>query len=98
MDAELKAKWVAALRGGEFEQASGNFHIGGKYCCLGVLACVLTGIRGAAITTKHPGSDTLGGYLVDQGVPSKKMSTFVRMNDVEGKSFAEIADYIEANL
>jgi hypothetical protein len=43
MDAELKAKWVAALRSGEYEQARGMLHDEqhGGYCCLGVLCKVV---------------------------------------------------------
>lgn len=37
MNPEIKKKWLAALRGGEFEQCTGYLKDGGKYCCLGVL-------------------------------------------------------------
>lgn len=41
MDKELKDKWVAALRSGEYKQTKGKFHDTtretGGYCCLGVL-------------------------------------------------------------
>jgi hypothetical protein len=37
MDAELKRKWVEALRSGKYEQASGKLRVGNKFCCLGVL-------------------------------------------------------------
>lgn len=48
MDAELKTKWVAALRSGEFRQATGKLRDGDPegdgyaFCCLGVL-CVVKG-------------------------------------------------------
>lgn len=45
MDPELKARWIEALRSGEFEQgysllkySSGNAGESPKYCCLGVLS------------------------------------------------------------
>lgn len=41
MDAELKAKWVAALRSGEYEQTTGALRKEGGYCCLGVLCDVV---------------------------------------------------------
>lgn len=37
MDAEWKAKWVAALRSGEYEQGVGNLMAPVGFCCLGVL-------------------------------------------------------------
>lgn len=44
MDAQLKAKWVEALRSGEFKQGQGKLHNPKEdsYCCLGVL-CKLSG-------------------------------------------------------
>lgn len=39
MNPEIKAKWVAALRSGDYEQGRGYLHRGG-FCCLGV-ACDL---------------------------------------------------------
>lgn len=37
MDTAVKAKWVAALRSGEYKQGAGALARGGRYCCLGVL-------------------------------------------------------------
>jgi hypothetical protein len=37
MDAQWKAKWVAALRSGEYEQGRMYLKRDDKFCCLGVL-------------------------------------------------------------
>ncbi len=37
MNSEIKAKWVAALRSGDFTQGTGALNYDGRYCCLGVL-------------------------------------------------------------
>jgi hypothetical protein len=38
MNPEVKAKWVAALRSGDYEQGRHRLHCkDGKFCCLGVL-------------------------------------------------------------
>jgi hypothetical protein len=52
MDAEIKTKWVEALRSGEYDQARGVLHDrdNGGFCCLGVLCKVI----GAAF---GPGSE-----------------------------------------
>lgn len=86
MDPELKAKWVKALRSGEYEQAretlrtrrpEGHF----AYCCLGVLMDIT-------------GEAHFNYTLIEQlGV---RNSTFIKMNDDDRKSFSEIADYIES--
>jgi hypothetical protein len=43
MDAQLKAKWVEALRSDEFKQGSGQLHDRkeNSYCCLGLLCRVM---------------------------------------------------------
>jgi len=37
MNPEVKAKWLAALRSGEYQQGTGTLRARGRYCCLGVL-------------------------------------------------------------
>lgn len=42
MRADIKAEWLADLRSGEYEQATGVLKSGsGRMCCLGVLANIL---------------------------------------------------------
>jgi hypothetical protein len=43
MDAELKARWLQALRSGEYVQDSGSLRTSNGYCCLGVL-CEVAGL------------------------------------------------------
>lgn len=40
MNPETKAKWIDALRSGEFDQAQATLQANGAYCCLGVLMCI----------------------------------------------------------
>jgi hypothetical protein len=42
MNSEVKAKWVEALRGGQYAQGRGQLKEGAAYCCLGVLCDVIT--------------------------------------------------------
>lgn len=37
MNQEIKDRWIAALRSGEYEQGRGYLKSDGKFCCLGVL-------------------------------------------------------------
>jgi hypothetical protein len=37
MNAQVKAKWLEALRSGEYKQGTRRLYIGERYCCLGVL-------------------------------------------------------------
>lgn len=115
---ELKAKWLAALRSGEYRQGHEHLCLLERraedvdvtcYCCLGVLAEVagerLVPSTSVATLDDICRSDLVGGW----GSPKEAFmaeepethTTIQRklaaMNDT-GKSFEEIADWIEANL
>lgn len=94
---EFKEKWVNALRSGEYKQGKNALHnqFFGTYCCLGVAEDILK-IKSASTAC-----------LVGDGFPeairgaassNDLVALLTNMNDNQGKSFSEIADYIEANL
>lgn len=56
MNPEVKTKWVAALRSGEYKQGPNALRHDGKFCCLGVL-CDL-------YIKEHPGDSA---WEPDQG-------------------------------
>lgn len=114
MTPELKARWVEALRSGEYKQGKGALkgqdHCGTmRYCCLGVLAEV-AGMRG--IRDHEWGDDTkfvatyrFGGssaMLSSDHLASMRLAepTAVRLAQMNdgGDSFDKIADKIEADL
>jgi hypothetical protein len=108
MDAQLKAKWVEALRSGEYSQTQNWLRDGEGFCCLGVL-CDLSQL--GEWSPSNEGS--MQRYTVGKdyhrtqflpfavkeisGLSGDDCDPIVKMND-DGKSFAEIADYIEAHL
>lgn len=107
MDPELKAKWVAALRSGEYKQGTGVLHNGEGYCCIGVFCEVsadpswdgeyITGETEEGTITRMDNFlpyDVTQKYKLDKEI----LGVLWRMNDCRGASFAEIADYIESNL
>jgi len=126
MDADLKAKWVKALRSGEYDQARDVLHDreNGGFCCLGVLCKVMGAefgpgseefeddeygpftreydyvpvLKGRVLSNRE--DDKLSpSFCKEIGIPDQ--SILISMNDGRGepaKSFAEIADYIDANL
>lgn len=101
MDAEIKRKWVEALRSGKYKQTSKYLHRHGAYCCLGVL-CIVTG---TPINKKGTGAGGAEDYVIVHQLlgrgeaHSQEVSKDLwLLNDRDDKSFAEIADYIEANL
>lgn len=113
MDAELKEKWIRALRGGYYQQCQGKLRVFKdglpSYCCLGVL-CEVAGVKispNGDTTEAFRGEGPLYQEVYDLLGVSASHSTLpnrlVEMNDApqyEGqkKSFAEIADWIEENV
>jgi hypothetical protein len=95
LNPEFKAKWVAALRSGEYKQINGELKTEKGHCCLGVA-------RDACGVSTSTADDA--GYLLDTdstaavGLDDTTQAVLYYMNDGQGKSFPEIADYIAANL
>lgn len=63
MDNELKAKWTAALRSGEFVQGRDALHKDGAYCCLGVLCKVAGADMSGEIKNAAADEDEEGGEI-----------------------------------
>jgi hypothetical protein len=105
---EVKEKWVAALRSGDYAQTQNHLRDSKGFCCLGVL-CELhrqekpdnknrwneDKANIAGVQTYH-GSVALLPCTVKKWADNvdDNLETLAWMND-QGKSFAEIADYIE---
>lgn len=83
MDAQLKEKWITALRSGEYEQTQRTLKNDGKFCCLGVL----NEIRGA------PQS-----YEKLDNILGCEWTQLTILNDDRGFTFPQIADWIQENL
>jgi hypothetical protein len=95
---ELKTKWIAALRSGEYTQCHGRLEVVEgdtvSNCCLGVLNRVL-GVSNAQ-EVYAPLDQLLASGPVSTG--SEIRAALASLNDHRCKSFAEIADFIEANV
>jgi hypothetical protein len=110
MNQEIKAKWLSALRSGEYQQGKQALKLYKKFCCLGVLCDI------HSKETKNKWVENI--YLDHQGAlpqdviiwaglkfsdPSlyygkfKSIKSLSDLND-SGKTFLQIADLIEAQL
>lgn len=109
MNKELKDKWIAALRSGEYEQGRGSLYHppSDKYCCLGVLARIVdpTSINhyGGGVFTAADEASISNVYLptsvyMAAGLQGDMQIKLTVMNDSGRKSFTEIADWIEENI
>lgn len=104
-------KWVAALRSGYYKQGKGYLCKDNHYCCLGV-ACELFIESGGELDKEEISPGTFAYEEYPTTLPEKVKDwlglapysnvrlnfygDLVRMNDEDGKSFTEIADFIES--
>ena len=106
---KLLKEWVKELRSGEYNQIQRSLHTDDGFCGLGVLCDIA--IDDDWVFVKRDGN-WLPSHWKMQGfsaaLPDKlredlkitdiQQWNLIAMNDNEGKSFNEVADWIEENL
>lgn len=102
IDKETKAKWVEALRSGQYQQLKGALFDGNNsYCCLGVLQRIREEEVPVAKKTSTGGwkDDVDKDFYTNtfEGLVPYWWSKLACMND-GGHSFLEIADVIEKEV
>lgn len=106
MDQELKAKWTAALRSGEYKQGAGRLRRDTGYCCLGVLGEIMHATYHSYSLFLPRETAAKAGLTrdIENELSDRNDGTGDWALMVDGKpvvqphSFAQIADYIDANL
>lgn len=90
----VREEWVKALRSGEYRQCRGKRHDKkGRHCAVGVLEVVYKSLTGEDLRGIYEYADKLSGIdPLDELTYS--LHSVDELND-NGKSFKEIADYIE---
>jgi len=92
MDKAVKKDWTAALRSGKYKQGQGYLKDDGEYCCLGVLCEI------------HPDFDfpvSEWPTALDKsvlGFDDDIQRKLIEMNDLDSKTFNEIADWIDEHV
>jgi hypothetical protein len=105
---DVKARWIAALKSGQFLQSVGQLKYKDGYCCLGVLCEVYreehaeTQFSPTGMFFGDATDDTRGmylpGFILDwSGITATNERDLVTMNDT-GSSFLFIARWIEDRL
>lgn len=111
MNAEIKKRWVEALRSGQYKQIKGGLTDGRGFCCLGVL-CNLHALEVGVMWERHSdyGRPSYAKEIyslplvvrewagLHSSDPQVSRHTLARWNDHKGASFKEIADLIEKRL
>ncbi len=103
-----RTKWIEALRSGNFKQVGGALRSYDGFCCLGV-ACEVykKELHGKWIKYEtrnifrtddfETTTGCLGPKLLKLlGLTGKQETELIGMNDSGGKTFNEIADYLES--
>lgn len=111
---KLKKAWTTALRKPGAKQVTQVLETRTKQrklignCCLGVL-CRVAGhkpkyhpIKNLSKITVTFGEGEMGqlnnNQLLETGLTTDQQHTLIRFNDRDGKTFKEIADWIDANI
>jgi hypothetical protein len=104
---ELVQKWIDALRSGNYQQGCYMLRsLNDKFCCLGVLCDIVDPTRWTTDLPVFPDRYHFAGNigtLPDDVINSVGISMLfegdlMTLNDNQGNSFTEIADYLETRL
>lgn len=99
MNAEVKAKWVAALRSGEYKQAVRCLRSEDGFCCLGVLDDIHAKEIGAEWRESGltEGGKVTYGYLGDDAILAPRVTLWAGM-DMNSPYFIEDGQTIELTV
>lgn len=99
MNRKLVEKWVRALESGRWKQGKKALYSDdGEFCCLGVGACIVRKKHGVYFSREKRLTDTLGSVANSLGVDRDIQCLLITMNDIENRSFKEIAAWIRTNI
>lgn len=107
MNTDLRLKWAAALRSGEYTQGKWSLcrldpDGEAQYCCLGVLAQIEDALEEENNLAKrclkgsHNANTLTAAYLTKWGLTFAVQDKFINANDALCWTFHEIADAVEA--
>lgn len=106
MNKEIKIRWIEALRSGKYKQHTQQLRYKDNYCCLGVLLDVTknetNGFWSAngLFNYKNNNYAACISYplITDIELDDKLQCKLIEMNDSEGKTFNQIADFLEKTI
>jgi hypothetical protein len=99
MNEDLKEKWVAALRGDDYEQCQYKLRDDkNRYCCLGVLLDVHDHEFVQQMGDVDSSEDGYRKLRDEIGLSQEQLWEFYELNDTKQLPFKAIADYVEENI
>lgn len=103
MNAEIKQKWVEALRSGKYQQTKNLFACDGKHCAVGVLIDLYLkeNDKSEIVIDELESMPTSVSLWAELESPTFETPISIldvmELNDA-GHPFADLADFIECNL
>ena len=91
MNPEIKSRWVAALRSGQYKQIRGGLSDGEGFCCLGVL-CNLHALE-TDTRWESPGERKWADYLMGNEVLPKRVMKWAGLDDEDPYVETKILGY-----
>lgn len=94
MNQEIKAKWLDALRSGEYKQGDSRLRVGDTFCCLGVL-CDLHAKAGLGkwVTDKDRGL-----VVIYQPLSGNQRSNLLPPEVVKWAQLVDEPDYVDGSV
>jgi hypothetical protein len=96
MNPEIKAKWVAALRSGQYQQNRGSLRRNDAFCCLGVLCELHRQEVGGEEWCERTGSGTRA-YGRANALPPGEVSQWAGFDDDRKVTIGGVAARISAH-
>lgn len=81
MNADVKEKWLAALRSGEFKQGKERLKNGDTYCCLGVLTELYRREHGGVWTDEDDFATSTSGRGQSKALPPLSVQWWAELDD-----------------
>lgn len=100
MDKELRDKWVAALRSGDYQQGYDFLRVGDRFCCLGVLGDLLGVLEPSRTGAWHCDRNFCmlpTSVAQPNGLNTNTQNRLIALND-NLENFNSIANWIEENI
>jgi hypothetical protein len=99
MDADIKQRWVAALRSGHYKQGRFDLRfVDNTFCCLGVLVDLVEPSYWSRVPYEDQGSYPPESVRTRTGITGEEERDLAHLNDWRHMNFDGIANYIENYL
>ena len=97
MKQEIKEKWVAALRSGEYKQGTDYLNANGNFCCLGVLTDLYIQEKGLEWEENWMNGEA-SHFLSEGELPPVDVLQWAGMNNIESVELDQFGNRVEYHL